>query len=157
MEIVIFFFITWLAVFMYGLMQKELTLVESTFVFLIVLIVSINFSWIVMEELKLIKLTEKGLPYTAFLLNRSIIIPILILIQLNFLVKTESYLMKSAILFSSVLALVGVSFISSSLNITEFTKWNLGFEAIYYLCLNLIAMIALKVMKSIPMNVVNHS
>ncbi|MGP4108660.1 hypothetical protein [Virgibacillus sp. L01] len=157
MEIVIFFFITWLAVFMYCLMQKELTLVESTFVFLIVLVVSINFSWIIMEELKLIKLTEKGLPYTAFLLNRSIIIPILILMQLNFLVKSESHLMKTAILFSSVLALVGVSFLSSSLNITEFTKWNLGYEAIYYLCLNLIGMIALKIMKSIPMNAVNHS
>lgn len=157
MEFVIFFFITWLAVFIYGLMQKELTVVESTFVFLIILVVSINFSWIVIEELKLIKLTEKGLPYTAFLLSRSIIIPILILIQLNFLVKSESYLIKSVTLFSSVLALVGISFISSSLNITEFTKWNLGYEAIYYLCLNLIGMIALKVMKSIPMNAVNHS
>lgn len=157
MGFVVFFILTWLVVSIYTIIQKELTIVENTFVFLIVLVVSINFSWIIGDELKLITYTEKGLPYTGYLLNRSIIIPVLILIHLNFLMKRETYLMKSMILLSSVLLLVGISFLSTSLNITEFPKWNLGYEAIYYLCLNLIAIIACKVIERIPKNAVKHT
>lgn len=85
MGFVTFFFLTWLFVLIFAFIRKKLTIVENTLVFLIILIVSINFSWIIIDEMKLITLTKNGFDYTGYLLNRSIIIPILLLIQLNLL------------------------------------------------------------------------
>ncbi|QKY70707.1 hypothetical protein [Lentibacillus sp. CBA3610] len=153
----IFFVLTWLAVFTFGVIQKKLSLVENTFVFLITLIVSINFSWIVMNELELIKRTEETLPYTASLLNRSIIIPVLLLIQLNMSMARDSFLWKTVVMLSAVLVLVGLSYLMTALNITDNTDWNLGLDAIYFFLLNLIAYFAYWVMESVSEKAVNQS
>lgn len=85
MGFVVFFFVAWLVVSIFSLIKKKLSIIENTFVFLIILILSINFSWIVIEEWKLISLSKKGFEYTGYLLNRSVILPMLILIQINLL------------------------------------------------------------------------
>jgi hypothetical protein len=90
--------------------------------------------------LKLITIQEKWLPYTAYLFNRNIIIPIIVLLHLNLFIRNRSYIKKAIILLSSVLILLIISFISIHLNISEFKKWTFWFEAIYFLCLNLIAL-----------------
>lgn len=63
MGFVVFFFLTWLFVSIFAAMPKKLTFVENTLVYLVILIVSINFSWIVIEELKLMSLTKNGFNY----------------------------------------------------------------------------------------------
>ncbi|HYK73133.1 MAG TPA: hypothetical protein VEV44_08430, partial [Pseudoneobacillus sp.] len=85
MGFVVYFFVAWLVISIFTIIKKRLSIVENTLVFLIILILSINFSWIVNEELKLVTISKKGLDYTAFLLNRSIIIPIMIVIHVNLL------------------------------------------------------------------------
>ncbi|MFC4321245.1 hypothetical protein [Litchfieldia salsa] len=154
MNFVVFFFISWLVVLFYGVMKKKLNLIESTLIFLISLVISINFSWIVINEWNLITLTNKGLPYSAFLLNRSIIIPFIILILLNFVMMTNKLLNKLMILMAGVLLLVGISFLSTSLNVTDFNKWSLWYESIYFLSLGLIAIIAYELFNKAFRNVV---
>lgn len=156
MEFVVFFFLTWLVISIQFVINKKIHLVESTFVFLIILIVSINFSWIIIDELFLIKVSKKMLPYLAYLLNRSIIIPILILIHLNLIIISKSPIMKYILWFSSVWIFIVISFLASNLDIIEFRKWTYWYEAIYYFCLNIIAFLAYKFIHNISRNVVRH-
>ncbi|WP_042221004.1 hypothetical protein [Oceanobacillus manasiensis] len=142
MEIAVFFFLSWLAISLFTAINKDLSIVTNTFIFLIILIVSINFSWIINDELNLITLREEWTPYTAYLLNRSILIPILVLLQVNLFIKTHSYIKKGIILVSSIIILLMISFISTQLNIIEFKEWSLWLEAIYLICLNLIGLIS---------------
>ncbi len=147
MELAVFFFLSWLGISIFTVIKKELNIVQNTFIFLIILIISINFSWIINDELKLISVQEKWIPYTAYLFNRNIIIPILIVLHLNLFIKNRSLTMKAIILISSVLILLIISFISIRLNIAEFKKWTFWFEGIYYLCLNLIALFSITLFK----------
>lgn len=142
MELAVFFFLSWLAISIFTVINKDLNIVKNTFIFLIILIVSINFSWVINDELKLITLKEKWVPYTAYLLNRSILIPVLVLLQVNLFIKTNSYIKKGIIMVSSVIILLMISFISTRLNMIEFKEWNLWLEAIYLLCLNLVGLIS---------------
>lgn len=156
MEFVIFFFISWLVISLYGVSTKILNIIESTFIFLFILIVSINFSWIVIDELNLITVTEKGLPYSAFLLNRSIIIPFIILIHLNFLVKSKKTFQKIILLFTSVIILVSFNVLSINLNVIEYNGWSLWYDSVYFLCLGLLSILAYQLFNKISKGVVRN-
>lgn len=142
MELVVFFFLSWLVIGIYITLNKRIDIVANTFVFLVILVVSINFSWIIIDELKLISTQQNWLSYTAYILNRSIIIPMLILLHLNLLIKYKSFTKKAFIFISAVIFLLIISYISTRLNITEFYKWTFWFEGIYYVCLNLTALLS---------------
>lgn len=153
----IFFFLAWLIISIFAVMRKRLSLVENTFVFLIILIVSINFSWIISDELKLITITKEKLPYTAYLLHRSIIIPVLLLIQLNISVARDSFGWKAIIILSAVLLLTVANYLMTALNIAAYTNWNFGFDAIYFFLLNLVALLAYSIIERASEKVVNHT
>ncbi|WP_010531410.1 hypothetical protein [Lentibacillus jeotgali] len=153
----IFFFLTWLVGSIFAVMRKKLSLVENTFVFLIILIVSINFSWIIADELKLITVTKQTLPHTAYLINRSVIIPVLILIQLNISMARDSFGWKTMMVLFSVLLLTGVNYLMTALNMVTYTNWNLGFDAIYFLLLNLAAFLAYRIMEKASEKAVNQT
>jgi hypothetical protein len=157
MGFVVFFFLTWLFVSIFAAMPKKLTFVENTLVYLVILIVSINFSWIVIEELKLMSLTKKGFNYSAYLLERSIIIPIFILIQLNLLQWSKTFMKKLFVIISSVIVLVIFSFLSNSFHNIAYRNWNYAYDAIYYLFLNLIAIVSYHMFVRVSRNEVNYS
>lgn len=157
MGFVIFFFISWIAIAIFTVINKQISIVVNTLVFLTVLILNINFSWIVAEEMELIEVTEKGLEYTAYLLMRSIAIPTFLLISLNFLLVNNSRLIKALIAALSIGLLVGFSFLSTVFNIAEYVNWNYFYDAIYYFLLYVIAICACNLYKKIPQNVVKAS
>lgn len=156
MELAVFFFLSWLGISLFTVIHKELDIVENTFIFLVILIISIHFSWIINDEWRLITVQEKWLPYTVYLLNRSILIPILILLHLNLFIKNRSHAKKAIILISSVSILLIISFISTRLNIVEFNKWSFWLESIYYLCLNLIALFSFTLFHKTSKEVARH-
>jgi hypothetical protein len=157
MGFVVFFFLTWLVVSLFAVIKKKLTFVENTLIFLIILIISINFSWIVMEELKLIKLTQVSLEYIAYLLNRSVIIPILVLIQVNLLQWSKTMMMKIAVIVSVVILITGISFLSNFYGITEFKHWHYWKDGIYFFILNFIGIISYKLFARVSRNVGSYS
>lgn len=157
MGFVVFFFVVWLVVSIFSLIKKKLSIIENTFVFLIILILSINFSWIVIEEWKLISLSKKGFEYTGYLLNRSVILPMLILIQLNLLQFSKTTVMKITIFILSVIVLTFLSVLSNFLNITHFKNWHYGYDAIYYFILNLMAIFSYKLFARVSRKGVNYS
>lgn len=156
MGFVVFFFLAWLIVSLFVVIKKKLTFAENTLVFLVVLIVSINYSWIVIEELKLIKLTKSSLAYTGFLFNRSIIIPILTVIHVNLLLWCHSLMMKITLFVSVVIILIGVSSLANFYDITEFKHWNYWYDGIYFFILNGIAIFSYKLFTKASRNVVSY-
>jgi hypothetical protein len=157
MGFIVFFFLSWLIVSIFAVIQKRLSIVENTMIFLIIFSVNIHFSWIIIEELRLIKLSNKGFNYTAFLLNRSVIIPFIMVILINLLQWSKTIISKCLLIFYSVVLLLCFSNLSSFFDIIDFKKWNYGFEAIYFLLLALVAISATKLFRRFSRNEVNLS
>jgi hypothetical protein len=156
MGLVVFFFLAWLVVSLFGIIKKKLSFAENTLIFLVILIVSINFSWIVIEELKLIKRTQESLEYMAYLLNRSVITPFLILIQVNLLLRSKTMMMKITIMFLVVFLLTGVSSLSNFYGIIEYNNWHYWYDGIYFFILNGIAIFSYKLFARVSRNVVSY-
>ncbi|WP_246943085.1 hypothetical protein [Bacillus pinisoli] len=157
MQFVVFFFISWLVIALYSVVNKKLNVIESTFIFLVVLIVSINFSWIVINELHLITVSKQKLAYTGFLLNRSIIIPLLVLLAIDLTIKMNKPSHKVLVFISLVSVLNGLSLLSTSLGVTDFKNWNLLYESIYFVCLGLIALASIRILNKISKDVVKKN
>lgn len=157
MGFVIFFFISWLIATILAVIQKKLSLAENTFVFFIILIFNINFSWIVVEELKLITYSKDGFDYTAFLLNRSVMIPLLLVILVNLFHFRKSTMNRIILILVTEAILLCFSILSTYFKITEYTSWNYFYDAIYYLFLQLIAVFSYKLFVRTSQNVVSES
>lgn len=153
----ILFLLSWLFAVIFVVMHKKLSVVENTLVFLIILIVVINFSWIIAEEMKLIKLSRNGVDATAIILNQVVLIPMLLLIQLNLIQRSHTFTKTIIITVASMVIMLGSSFLFNFYNITEYTKWNYGYDAIYYICLHLIAFYSYKAFKKVTKSVVQYS
>jgi hypothetical protein len=157
MGFAIMFFLAWLVTGIFVVLHKELSIVENTFVFLISLIVIINFSWIIIEEVKLIHHTKISINYVAYLLERSIVIPMLLLVQLNIIIRSNGLAKRILIILCTLIIMLGVSYISTSFNILVYKKWNFLYDLIYYLLLQIIAFYSYKLMKKVSKNVVKFS
>lgn len=137
-----FFFVSWIAVTLLWMSRKKLSFAENTCVYLVVLIVSINWNWIVYEELKLVELTKQPLGHTAFLLNRSIIVPAIVVLAVNLIRSFDSPGRKLLVVSLSAGLLVALAAIGSSLHITDYAKWNHGYDALYFLALHAVGLLA---------------
>lgn len=143
MVFAVYFFVSWIITIIFVIMPKRLSFIQNSFVFLLILIISMNWSWIIYQELKLIKLSNQAIEYTSFLIDRSIAIPIIVVITMN-LLKTSKSLGQSLLilifstLFLWILALGGIYF-----HVTEYINWHFAFDFIYFLLLNIVAYLSL--------------
>ncbi|WP_406945226.1 hypothetical protein ACJA3J_21465 [Halobacillus sp. SY10] len=137
MAFTVFFVCAWLIISVFTIIPKRLTLIENTFIFLTTSVININWTWIINEELKYVKITEDPSNYAGFLIFRSIIIPTLLMVQLNLYNPSSSPVKKALILIASVLCLVLLTILSRVLDVSDYKDWNLGFDAIYYVSLHL--------------------
>ncbi|HSU79469.1 MAG TPA: hypothetical protein VLK78_03570 [Candidatus Angelobacter sp.] len=156
MGISVFFFITWLICTFFAVIEKKLSLIENTFIFLLVLVININYSWIIIEELKRITLTTNGLEFTAYLLHRSIMTPMLAITILNMVCAAHER-GKSILYFVVFLALsFGISLLQEYFHITVYTHWDFRYDLIYYFVLYLIAYYAYKLFRRATYNEVEN-
>ncbi len=131
-------------------MKKSLSFVENIFVFLIILIVSVNWSWIIFEEFKFLELSRQPLDYTAFLMNRSIGIPLIIVITLNAAVRSANVKGKAYLYVGlSTVILLGLKMIGNFLNITKLNNWNTLYDVLYFISLHLIAYFSLQMYRKL--------
>ncbi|UII56785.1 hypothetical protein LS684_04775 [Cytobacillus spongiae] len=157
MAFVIFFFISWFVIALFAVTKKSLSLSANTFVFLVVLIFSVNFTWIIVDEFEWVTVAEKALPYTAYLLTRTIIVPFVLLLHVNFYNNAGNTSKKVIVILAAVISLLFVSVLSRSLGITEYMEWNYGYSALYYLFLNGVAILTSKLYKWLSRNEVSFS
>ncbi|WP_429311372.1 hypothetical protein [Paenibacillus mucilaginosus] len=125
-------------------MKKQLTLAENTVVLLLIMVISINWSWIIFEELKLVVISQEPVNYTAFLIHRSITVPLIVVIAIN-LVKRTSTIYRAlltiglSVLLQFVFVLIGRFF-----GISRSVHWNLTYDLVYFAVLQVIAHYFLK-------------
>lgn len=143
----VFFFVAWLVSVIFAVIQKKISLLENTFIILIILIINVNWSWIIFEEFKFIKITNEPINYTAFLLHRSITIPLILVTQLNFLLHSKSRVKSLLTILGSISLLALMSTLSLYYNITHFTRWNFAYEILYFIALHLIAYYSYKLFR----------
>ncbi|MEK5064684.1 hypothetical protein [Cytobacillus sp. FSL R5-0596] len=138
-------------------MNKKLTFIENTFVYLAAMVIHINYTWIVYEELNMADISQQILNNSAFLIHRSITLPITLAITLN-LVRTSpslgSKLIKVAV---SVAVLASEVLIAKHFEIVEFKNWNIVYEIIYLFLLHLVVQFLLKYFGQLKTRGVNEA
>ncbi|MGY0693951.1 hypothetical protein ACW2QC_14370 [Virgibacillus sp. FSP13] len=152
MGFAVFFLASWLITAIFVIMAKKLSLIENTAVYLFLLIITINVSWIIIEELKLIKETEEGIKFAAYLLNRSVIIPMTLITQLNFLHRSNTVLRFILTTAVSLIILLGLRALSIYFDIITYLKWNFGYDIIYFVILHLITYYAYQLFQYLARN-----
>ncbi|MFD2673225.1 hypothetical protein [Marinicrinis sediminis] len=141
MSLVVFFTLAWLAVFyLYGL-NKHWTVIENTFIFLLVLVLHINFTWIAGEELKWFTVTEHPMTYAAYLIQRTILIPTVFVIVLNWIASASSWSRKLWTIAGSLLLLLVIQWISTAYELLRYEQWNTGYDLLYLVLLMSLVMI----------------
>lgn len=125
-------------------MKKRLTLVENTVLLLLILIINIHWSWIIFEELKLIKISKQPVNYTAFLIQRSVTIPLIVVITMNLMRQSASRLRTLLMASLSVLLLEAFVLIGRYFGITRAVRWHMIYDVAYFALLHVIAYYFLK-------------
>ena len=135
MAFAFYFFVGWLGIYCFFLCKKSLSIVENIILYLLILIVHINWSWLIYEEFLLLKFSHDPTKFVAMLINRSVITPFFILFCFN-IISADSSIIKKTIyfLFTSLIltAFVQISILFKSVYLIS---WNLGYDFIYFLCL----------------------
>ncbi len=138
MVLSIFVFISFLTISLFYMQHKVLSVVENTFLFLIVLIININAAWIINEELNLIHTPATPIHYTAFILDRSLIFPMLFVIQFNLLYRYSAIKRWFGITLLFLAGFVCLRFLAVRLEVYTYEKWNFLYDAGYTLILQFI-------------------
>ncbi|CAM3766107.1 hypothetical protein GCM10009865_06860 [Aeromicrobium ponti] len=149
MGFVLLVFLAWLITVLYTVINKKLTFIENTFVYLFTLVININFTWIVYEELKLAEISDRALDYTAFLIHRSITLPLVIVIAINLYRNANTLGSKVVRTALSVLFLVFAVAIARYFDILEYKNWSILSEIVYLLLLHFLAIYSLKYFENI--------
>jgi hypothetical protein len=144
MGFVVIFVVAWIAVFIFYSMNKSLSILENGFVYLIILTIGINISWVVSEELKLVVLTKDGLLYAGFILYRSILIPMIYAIMFNAIYKaksTSTTLVSMGVVLVIILALNGVL---RFYDVWSYKNWNIFYDILQIVLMQAIGFATLK-------------
>ncbi|RIX60090.1 hypothetical protein D3P08_00410 [Paenibacillus nanensis] len=144
MGFVLIFVLTWLAVFIIYGMYKKLSVLENTFVYLVVLTLGINIAWIVAEELKLISITKDGLLFTGYVLHRSVLIPFIYVILMNLVFRFQSVAGRLLCAGGALVLLLALDGVMLAYEVIRYLKWNLWLEAIEIVALQLATYLLLR-------------
>ncbi|MBX0358295.1 hypothetical protein [Halobacillus sp. Nhm2S1] len=157
MAFTVFFVCAWLIVSIFTIIPKRLTIIENSFIFLTTSVISINWTWIINEELKYVKITEDPTNYAGFLFFRSVIIPTLLMVQLNIYSASSSTMKKGLVIAASVLCLLLLTILSRVLEVSTYKDWSLVFDVVYYVFLHFISIGVWRLIRKSTHNEVKHS
>ncbi|MEK3853856.1 hypothetical protein [Cytobacillus sp. FSL H8-0458] len=157
MGFVLLVFLAWLVLVLFTSMNKKLTFIENTFVYLAAMVIHINVTWIVYEELNVAHISQQILNNSAFLIHRSITLPITLAITLNLVRTAPSLSSKFIKVAVSVAFLVSAVMIARYFGIVDYKKWNIGYEIIYLFLLHLVVQFLLKYFGQLKTRGVNEA
>ncbi|WP_394578963.1 hypothetical protein [Cytobacillus firmus] len=157
MGFVLLVFLAWLLLVLFTSMNKKLTFIENTFVYLSAMVININYTWIVYEELNMADISQQILNNSSFLIHRSITLPITLAITLNLIRTVDSLGSKFIKVAVSVAFLVSAVMIARYFGILDYKKWNIGYEIIYLFLLHLVVQFLLKYFGQLKTRRVNEA
>ena len=130
MGFVIIFAAAWLAAFIVYAMNKKLSVLENTFVYLVVLTVGINIAWIIAEELKLTSITKDAVLYAGFILYRSILIPLIYVIAMNAIFRARSVAARFLYGGGTLILLLALDGVMLAYEMIDYLKWSYWQEVV---------------------------
>jgi hypothetical protein len=135
MSLIALVIITWILVMLYIKVATQLRKCESVFLFMFILVINISVSWILIDEMKLIQVPKRLPEYLAYLLVRSVIIPVVVLICLCFL-DSGRFLSNKGVTIAAYLTMFYViEKTAIQYKVFTFTHWKMIYTLIYYLLL----------------------
>ncbi|MCE4048004.1 hypothetical protein [Bacillus sp. Au-Bac7] len=133
MALAFYFFFGWLGIYIFFLCKKNLSIVENIILYLLILIIHINWNWLIIEEFAFLKYSHESHKYISILINRSILTPIIILICFNLIPKGTPLIIRTiSFLSASLLLTIFVQF-SIFFNALTIVDWDLGFDFLYFI------------------------
>ena len=130
------FFIGWICITAFYAMKKPYTKWENSALLFCLFIVNVNWSWITVDELNFISYSKNPLDFSAYIINRSIIIPMLVMIGVNSVPRGQTVFKKVVGMLISSLVLVLIKIVLLKLGAISFHRWNLVYDYVYFLLLH---------------------
>ncbi|MGN7942273.1 hypothetical protein [Virgibacillus sp. 6R] len=130
-------YIAWLGISIFYAMKKPYSKLENSALLFCLLIVDINRSWITNEELKVITYSTAPLNYSAYIIHRTFITPMIILIGINSVSRNSTVVKKAVAILISSFVLILIKIVLLEFNVVSFHQWNLFYDYLYYVLLHL--------------------
>ncbi|MEH7746964.1 hypothetical protein V7659_18260 [Neobacillus drentensis] len=149
-------YLAWLIISIFYAMKKPFSKIEISAIIFFIFIIDINRSWITNDELKYITYSKVPLNYTAYIIHRTFIIPVFIVLGMSSIPRNSTVLKKiSAILISSFV-LVLIKIVLLKLDVVYFHQWNLIYDYLYYVLLHLLGYFILNCYNSLVLKGAKH-
>ncbi|MFD2383093.1 hypothetical protein ACFSWD_18690 [Paenibacillus xanthanilyticus] len=113
------------------------------------LIIGINFTWIVAEELRYIEISRDALPYVTFMIYRTILVPLIYVILMNAVFKARRLprlLIAIGSAFGVALALKGLLLY---FGILRYEKWSLIYDGIQIILMQVVIYTLLRLYRKV--------
>lgn len=138
MALSIIIYIAWLGIWILYAMKNHLSKIEISAIIFCTFIVDINRSWITNEELKYITYSHVPLNYIAYIIHRTFISPVFIVIGMSSIPRNSTALKKITAILISSFVLVLIKMLMLNFDIVYFHQWNLIYDYLYYVLLHLL-------------------
>jgi hypothetical protein len=138
MSLSIIVYIAWLGISVFYAMKKPLSKMEISAIIFCIFIIDINWGWITIDELKYITYSKVPLNYTAYIIHRTFITPMFIVIGINSIPRNSTVLKKFIAILISSFVLVLIKIVLLKFDIVYFHQWNLIYDFLYFVLLHLL-------------------
>ncbi len=128
----VFFFFAWLFAAIFYYQKKVLSKTENLIIFLIMLVVSIHWNWIIYEELVLVKISNTTQAYTTLLLFRTLIAPLAANIYINIILISTARLKTIFVTLGGAICLFAFILLALAGGLITTEHWNLSLDYIYF-------------------------
>ncbi|MFS0634928.1 hypothetical protein AB1K84_03410 [Mesobacillus foraminis] len=132
----IVFFIALVCITTFNAMNRQYSKMENSALILSVFILNINWSWIINFELQYITYSESPLNFAAYVIHRTIIIPLLVVIGLNSIPQAASMGRKLFTVLISSFVLLLVIMVLQKFEVMKYENWNAIYSYLYYVLLH---------------------
>ncbi|MUK87963.1 hypothetical protein GMD78_06070 [Ornithinibacillus sp. L9] len=109
-------------------MKKRLNFLQNTILYMVMAIITKNYFSIMVMELKLYKNADDSSLFISLLIDREIIIPILIVIFVNYFIEFRAWYKKIVVSIIIIGCLQLLDFFSVLFGVIEFVRWNMFYE-----------------------------
>ncbi|TRZ38196.1 hypothetical protein CEQ21_22595 [Niallia circulans] len=132
MFFVVFICFAWLFAAIFYIQPKVISKAENMIIFLIMLVISIHWNWIIYEELILVEISKSTGNYLSFLIFRSIIVPLAAIMYINIIQTNTSKLKTIMVTFGGAFCLFAFILLALAGDIIEIKHWHLIFDYLYF-------------------------
>lgn len=138
MALSIIIYLAWLGITIFYAMKKPFSKIEISAIIFCIFIIDINRSWITNEELKYITYSNAPLNYTAYIIHRTFITPLFIVMGMSSIPRNSTVIKKIAAILISSFVLVLIKIVLLSFDVVYFHQWNLIYDYLYYVLLHVL-------------------